>query len=171
MKNTGIVRRIDELGRVVIPKELRRTMHIKEGEEMEVYVAPDDTLVLKKYSALRDYADLAKDYVDILKNHTTAECFVCDGDVVVASTDKKAVGKRIAYPLEQLLEKRKPILRTGRDSFSPVEGSDIPREIAITPVVSGGDVLGGVVISGANVGETGQKLTEVTAGFLAKQFE
>ena len=64
MKTTGIVRRIDELGRVVIPKELRRTMRIKEGEEMEVFVAPDDTLVLKKYSPLKAMEDFCKEYAE-----------------------------------------------------------------------------------------------------------
>ena len=169
MKNTGIVRRIDELGRVVIPKELRRTMHIKEGEEMEVYVAPDDTLVLKKYSALKDYAEVAQGYVDILMKHTNASCFVCDMDAVVAASDKKLCQKRIGTSLERTLEKRRSMRLFDR-TFSPVEGVEAPQEMAISPVVVGGDVLGGVVLWGA-VGEVGQKLSDVTAGYLAKQFE
>ena len=89
MKNTGIVRRIDELGRVVIPKELRRTMHIKEGEEMEVFVAPDDTLVLKKYSALKSLGEIADSYADVLYRHTGNNCLICDADCVLASAVEK----------------------------------------------------------------------------------
>ena len=171
MKSTGIVRRIDELGRVVIPKELRRTMRIKEGEEMEVYVAPDDTLVLKKYSVLRDYADVAREYAEILGRHVKGSCFVCDGDAVVASADKKLLGKRVTVALERILERRKTVRLSGKDAFCPTEGGEVPREIAVSPVIVGGDVLGGVVLFGSSVGETGQTLAEVTAGYLEKRFE
>ena len=170
MKNTGIVRRIDELGRVVIPKELRRTMHIKEGEEMEVYVAPDDTLVLKKYSALRDYAEVAQEYLEILTQHTRTTCFVCDTDAVVASTEKGLRQKRIGPSLQSVLEKRRSCRLVDRETFAPVEGIEAPKEMVVSPVVVAGDVLGGVVLYGA-VGEIGHKLSDVTAGFLAKQFE
>ena len=171
MKNTGIVRRIDELGRVVIPKELRRTMRIKEGEEMEVYVAPDDTLVLKKYSVLRDYAEVAQEYAEILGRHVRGACFVCDGDVVVASADKKLIGKRITTALERVLERRKTVRLSGKEAFCPTEGGEIPREVSVSPVIVAGDVLGGVVLCGPSVGETGQTLGEVTAGYLEKRFE
>ena len=90
MKTTGIVRRIDELGRVVIPKELRRTMRIKEGEEMEVFVAPDDTLVLKKYSPLKAMEDFCKEYAEAVYRVTGHNCLICDNDVFLAAAADKA---------------------------------------------------------------------------------
>ncbi|MBR1747065.1 MAG: AbrB/MazE/SpoVT family DNA-binding domain-containing protein [Clostridia bacterium] len=171
MKNTGIVRRVDELGRVVIPKELRRTMRIKEGEEMEVFVAPDDTLVLKKYSAVREYADVVAQYVEVIAEYAPVPCLICDVDCVVAGTDKDVKGKRISAALERRLVDRKSVRLSGREAFSPTPDSETPTEIAVSPVVVKGDVLGGVVLYGRRVGETGQKLCEMAAGFLAKQFE
>lgn len=171
MKSTGIVRRIDELGRVVIPKELRRTMRIREGEEMEVYVAPDDTLVLKKYSVLKDYAEVAQDYVDVLSNHTSAACLVCDTDGVVASSDKRLTNDPISVALEQVLRRRKPVRLVSGETISPTAGGEKPKEIAVTPVLAHGDVLGGVVLYGSGIGEAGRTLCEVAANLLAKQFE
>lgn len=174
MKTTGIVRRIDELGRVVIPKELRRTMHIKEGEEMEVFVAPDDTLVLKKYSALKALGDFSKEYADILYKTTGHNCLVCDNDTFIAcATDKQVYsGKRISKALENFLLKRKAAYLRGGDMFSVANEGLEYKDMAVAPLVYNGDVLGGIMLLGRTpMGEIGLKLVEVAAGFLAKQFE
>lgn len=172
MKTTGIVRRIDELGRVVIPKELRRTMHIKEGEEMEVFVAPDDTLVLKKYSALKALSDFSKEYADILYKHTGHNCLVCDNDVFIScATDKNLYeGKRISKALENFLNARKASYIRSNEVFSLAnEGMDY-KDMAIAPLIVNGDVMGGIMLVGKTpVGESSLKLVEVAAGFLAKQ--
>ena len=85
MKTTGIVRRIDELGRVVIPKEIRKTMRLKEGEELEVFVNDEETLVLKKYSTIKSFKELAKEYVEVLYKHTGYNCLITDTDEVIAA--------------------------------------------------------------------------------------
>lgn len=172
MKNTGIVRRIDELGRVVIPKELRRTMHIKEGEEMEVYVAPDDSLVLKKYSALKGLREFASEYVDILFRHTGNNCLICDGDAFIACAADKNVylNKRISAALENFLSRRKSAYLKGKDVFSVANEGMEYKDMAVCPIIAGGDVIGGIVILGRTyVGEVAKELIEVAASFLSEQ--
>lgn len=173
MKTTGIIRRIDELGRVVIPKELRRTMHLKEGEEMEVFVAPDDTLVLKKYSAIKELADFGQEYADIVFQITNANCLVCDLDHFVAcSTDKGVyLNKRISKALESFLIARKSSYLKGESVISLLsDDTKKYKDMAITPITLGGDVMGGIIIAGANgIGEVALKLTDIAGGFLSKQ--
>ena len=172
MKNTGIVRRIDELGRVVIPKELRRTMHIKEGEEMEVFVAPDDSLVLKKYSALKGLKEFASEYAAILFRHTGNNCLICDADTFIAcATDKNIyLNQRISAAMETFLSRRKSAYLRGKEVFSVANEGIVYKDMAICPIIAGGDVIGGIVILGKTyVGEVAKDLIEVAASFLSEQ--
>ena len=172
MKNTGIVRRIDELGRVVIPKELRRTMHIKEGEEMEVFVAPDDSLVLKKYSALKGLNEFASEYADVLFRHTGNNCLICDTDEFISCAVDKNVyqNRKISVALETFLSRRKSAYLRGKEVFSVANENVEYKDMAISPIISGGDVIGGIVLLGKNfVGEVGKSLVEVAASFLSQQ--
>jgi len=175
MKTTGIVRRIDELGRVVIPKELRRTMRIREGEEMEIFVAPDDTLVLQKYSAVKAMAEFADEYAHILHSHTGNTVIVCDHDnfITCAGGDEKQYRTaRISKGLELFLSKRKSALLRSNELFSLTNEAPDFKEMAICPITVNGDVIGGVIMlnrQAGSMGDTGLKLTEVAADFLAKQ--
>jgi AbrB family transcriptional regulator (stage V sporulation protein T) len=173
MKTTGIVRRIDELGRVVIPKELRRTMHLKEGEEMEVFVAPDNTLVLKKYSAVKELADLAQEYAEIIYNITNTNCLICDLDNFIAASIDKSVyfENRISKTLEGFLMGRKAAYLRGENVINLLpDDTRVYKDMAIAPIMVGGDVLGGVIMpSPVGFGELSLKLVEIAAGFLSKQ--
>lgn len=174
MKTTGIVRRIDELGRVVIPKELRRTMHIKEGEEMEVFVAPDDTLILKKYSAIKALGDFSQEISDVIGDTLGYNCIICDNESFIAcSTEKNVyIGKRISKALEIFLNGRKSAYLRSNELFSLANEGVTYRDMAIAPIVYRGDVLGGLILldkNGLGTGETAIKIAEVSAGFLSKQ--
>ncbi|HOO22701.1 MAG TPA: stage V sporulation T C-terminal domain-containing protein [Clostridia bacterium] len=173
MKTTGIVRRIDELGRVVIPKEIRRTMHLKEGEEMEVFVAPDNSLVLKKYSAVKELADFAQGYADIVHNTTGINCLICDLDNFVAAASEKTsyLNKRISKTLENILTGRKSAYLKGDNTINLLaDESKSYKDMAVSPILVGGDVLGGVVMVSANgSGESSVKIAEIVSGFLARQ--
>ena len=174
MKTTGIVRRIDELGRVVIPKELRRTMRIKEGEEMEVFVAPDDTLVLKKYSPLKAMEDFCKEYAEAVYRVTGHNCLICDNDVFLAAAADKATycGKRISKVVEKLLSERKAVYLKGNAIISVANEWVEYKDMAITPIITNGDVTGGIVLLGkTSVGESGVQIATIAADFLAKQFQ
>lgn len=173
MKTTGIVRRIDELGRVVIPKELRRTMHLKEGEEMEVFVAPDNSLVLKKYSAVKELAKFGQEYADIVYNITNTNCFICDLDNFVAVSIDKSIylNKRISKALEGFLIGRKAAYLKGESLIDLIaDDTRVYKDMAISPIVTGGDVLGGIIMASINgFGDLGLKLVEIASGFLSKQ--
>lgn len=174
MKTTGIVRRIDELGRVVIPKELRRTMHIKEGEEMEVFVAPDNTLVLKKYSAVKALGDFSQELADVIGEMLGHNCIICDTENFIGCfADKNVyIGKKISKSLESYLEGRKSGYLKTNELFSLTNEGVNYRDMAIAPIIYRGDVLGGVILVdkyGLGTGDAAQKVATVCAGFLSKQ--
>ena len=173
MKTTGIVRRIDELGRVVIPKELRRTMHLKEGEEMEVFVSPDNSLVLKKYSAIKELSEFGQEYADIVYQITNTNCIICDLDNFVAcSIDKNVyLNNRISKALENFLTGRKAAYLRG-EAVINLLSDDVKKykDLSISPILLGGDVLGGIIMASvAGFGEVGLKLVEIASGFISKQ--
>lgn len=171
MKTTGIIRRIDELGRVVIPKEIRKTMRIKEGEEMEVFVA-DDGLVLKKYSSVKSIRELAEEYAEILWQNTGYTCLICDTDEYIAASNNAGyIGKRITKNLENFLKTRKSAYFRKADGVSITPGEGYA-DIAVAPIVSDGDVVGGMVLvadTQMSRADNCVKLLEVGASFFAKQ--
>lgn len=169
---TGIVRRVDELGRVVIPKELRRTLRIKEGEEMEVCVMGGSEILLRKYSAVKALRDLAAEICSSLSEITGCNSLICDTDVIVASENEKAAFENapVSYALENILSQRKSAyIATGELKIASEEKNY--REVIVAPVILGGDINGGVILaSNSPIGEYGKKLAELAASFFSKQF-
>ncbi len=172
MRSTGIVRRMDELGRVVIPKELRRTLRIREGEELEVLTTDDSELVLRKYSAIDELADFKADYVRSIYTTTGLTALITDNDRVLAAAGKNAparVGDALGAGADELLSARKCF---------PVSEKELsilfskPRTVAegvACPVVNGGSVLGAVMIFGANASDVAKKTAETAADFISKR--
>ncbi len=178
MKATGIVRRIDDLGRVVIPKEIRRTMRIREGDPLEIYTQSDGEVIFKKYSPIGELGADTKQYADVLSRTTGLAVAICDRDHVVAAAGmpkKDIVGKRISPMLESYMERRSGyVLGTDKDNI--VISEDAPKEVAVmSPIIGGGDILGAVALlcddSKKTPGVVDVKLTQVAAGFLSKQME
>ena len=178
MKATGIVRRIDDLGRVVIPKEIRRTMRIREGDPLEIYTSTNGEVIFKKYSPIGELGPYTKQYVEVLNRTTGLPAVICDRDrvVAVAGVPKKDVlEKRVSPMVESYMEKRMNyILGENKEEFAACDGTD--RKVAILcPIVGAGDVMGAVIVfEGGNENPPGQteiKLTQVAAGFLGKQME
>lgn len=174
MRSTGIVRRIDELGRVVIPKEIRRTMKIREGEELEVFTSEDNALILKKYSAVNEMETLAKEYVGALYRTTGYTSIITDMDKIVAlSGDLKLfkIGDNLSYKGEKLLLERKSRVLNGRDVISMFgeESAEIGG-LAVSPIVKAGDVMGSVIlVSNRELNEIALKLSDTGASFFAGQ--
>ena len=178
MKATGIVRRIDDLGRVVIPKEIRRTMRIREGDPLEIYTDSDGEVIFKKYSLIGELSPFAGQYAEVLYKNTGAPTLVCDKDHVIAVAGlpkREALERRISHDMEQIMESRKDYTaQKSGDKMMPVEGLDRSALVAC-PVTSMGDVVGAVLLL-ANDGsstptETEVKLTQVAAAFLGKQMD
>ncbi|MEJ6950619.1 stage V sporulation protein T [Natronospora cellulosivora (SeqCode)] len=183
MKATGIVRRIDDLGRVVIPKEIRRTMRIREGEPLEIFVDREGEVILKKYSPIGELSQFAQEYAEALAEETDHGVFVLDRDVVIAVSGvqrKNFMDKQISPEAEKVMEERKSriINDQGVGAFcqgvGEVEEYDFS-SAALAPIIVEGDPIGVVVMSnteeGREIGELEMKLVSTAASFLAKQME
>ena len=147
MKATGIVRRIDDLGRVVIPKEIRRTMRIREGDPLEIYTSNDGEVIFKKYSPVGELTEGVSQAAEVISKLGNAPAVIFDRDHVVAvagAQKKEYVERRNSPALEDLLETRKSYFW---DESNPplllIEGMDSPA-IAAAPIISAGDVIGAV---------------------------
>ncbi|WLR41929.1 stage V sporulation protein T [Bacillus carboniphilus] len=177
MKATGIVRRIDDLGRVVIPKEIRRTLRIREGDPLEIFVDRDGEVILKKYSPISELGDFAKEYAEALYDSLGHPVFICDRDtfVAVAGLSKKDyLGKSISDMLERVMEERSSALQVNKQSAEFLDGhiEDV-KSYTLAPIIANGDPIGAVVIicKEDNLGDVEQKAVETAGSFLAKQME
>lgn len=179
MKATGIVRRIDDLGRVVIPKEIRRTMRIREGDPLEIYTDNDGEVIFKKYSPIGELGTFAAQYADVLQKTAGRAVVVCDRDHVIAVAGlpkKELLERRVSPSLEDLMETRHPYAMTDGETarLQPVEGVDRCAAVA-APIVASGDVCGAILFLAGEgdppAGDAEIKLITAAAGFLGKQME
>ena len=189
MKATGIVRRIDELGRVVIPKEIRRTLRIREGDALEVYTDSDGGVILKKYSPIGELGDFAKEYAESLHQSVGYTTLICDKDYVIAVSGVRksthgssiAVDKAIHPALEKLMTAREKVnvSKLNGDDMYPIMASDENNEAysaeLIIPILASGDAIGAVILlskdDGVVFGQTEVKVAETAASFMGKQLE
>ena len=179
MKATGIVRRIDDLGRVVIPKEIRRTLRIREGDPLEIYTATDGEVIFKKYSPVGELSEFAGQYADVISRISSLPTLICDKDHVIAAagvSKREFLERRVSAVLENYMESRKSYAANQQNAgdIQPIEGIEHPASV-IYPIISSGDVTGAVVMlssesikvpSGVEI-----KLAQSAAAFLGKQME
>lgn len=179
MKATGIVRRIDELGRVVIPKEIRRTLRIKEGDPLEIFTDRDE-LMLKKYSPIATLDKFSEATAKTLNELSGLLVVLCDTDETLAACGegKRTVGRHLSREMDKILKDRRSYLADkgeGGEIF-PLTEEDECNYFAqlIVPIVSEGDCLGAVVLlsvkEGVKIENSAIKLAQLTAEMLANQF-
>jgi AbrB family transcriptional regulator, stage V sporulation protein T len=177
MKATGIVRRIDDLGRVVIPKEIRRTLRIREGDPLEIFVDRDGEVILKKYSPISELSDFAKEYAEALFDSLGNPILICDRDsyIAVAGGSKKDyLNKNISEMIEKTMEERNSVLMNKQENVALSDGFEEPiSAYTVGPIIANGDPIGAVIIftKEGTLGEVEQKAVETAAGFLARQME
>lgn len=184
MKATGIVRRIDDLGRVVIPKEIRRTLRIREGDPLEIFTDREGGVILKKYSPIGELSDFAKEYAEALQQSIGKSVLICDKDTVIAAAGvpkKEYLEKRVSEDVEKLLTERKTILHNSNEGgkgftiSSDEEDPSVYSSEVISPIIAEGDAVGAVIIMSKEpnifLGETEKKLAETASVFLGKQME
>jgi len=177
MKATGIVRRIDDLGRVVIPKEIRRTMRIRNGDPLEIYVDREGKVILKKYSPINDLEEFAKEYAHSLYEALGHVVCITDRDEIIAvsgSFKKELLKKPIGSMLEDIInnERQSKIIEE-EHSFTADEQVQFKNSL-ISPIIANGKAIGTVIITSnkeARMGDLEKKLAETAASFLAKQME
>lgn len=182
MKATGIVRRIDDLGRVVIPKEIRRTLRIREGDPLEIFTDREGGVILKKYSPIGELTDFSKEYAESLQQAIGHIILISDKDAFISASGvpkKDYIDRKISNELETVMEGRKPVvLGDGNQKLIPLHSDEDAEGMTsqvVAPIISEGDAIGAVVIlskqSGEKMGELELKLAETAAAFLGKQME
>lgn len=182
MKATGIVRRIDDLGRVVIPKEIRRTLRIREGDPLEIFTDRDGEVILKKYSPISELNEFANEYAesvyDILGNIT----IITDTDQVIAvagGAKKNFADKRVSKEVEKAMLAKSAQVINDKEKIIPITAESIDdsnfESQVIVPIISQGDTIGSIIFlakEGAkSLGDIELKVAETGASFLAKQME
>lgn len=183
MRATGIVRRIDELGRVVIPKEIRRTLRIREGDPLEIFTDHDGEVVLKKYSPIGEIASIARDYTDSLHRTLGHVALISDRDAVVSSSGagkREYVEKPLSPEADQILQGRQlTVLNLSSGArMIPVTSDDHPEHYSaqiLAPILSDGEIVGGLILlsreSGLQMSDVDRKVAETTAGIIGRQME
>lgn len=179
MKATGIVRRIDELGRVVIPKEIRKTLRLSSGDPLEIFTERDE-LLLKKYSPLKSIEGIADDFAKALHGESGRTCVICDTDAVVACAGglKDLLGRGITKELERVMREGKVISSSkseGARTFALVGEDTEYSAQAVAPIFSAGDCIGACMLlssrDGDKMRESDIKLIKLSANLIARQFE
>jgi AbrB family transcriptional regulator (stage V sporulation protein T) len=176
MKATGIVRRMDDLGRVVLPKEIRRTLRIREGDPLEIYTI-DGGVCFKKYSSISEFPQIAQDEADALTSGTSLGIIICDRDEIVAvagTTKKDKINQPITKALEDILETRR-IKIFGEDEYiQAFDGLNI-KVLITAPIISDGDLIGAVIFVESEwktkATETDIQLACVASKFLGSQYK
>ena len=179
MKATGIVRRIDDLGRVVIPKEIRRTMRIREGDPLEIFTDKDGELIFKKYSPIGELTDFAAQVCESLRKSADAIAAVCDRDAVIAisgGAKKELLEKAVSPQLGEIMDGRSAYRQLTGGSTLPVSPADEKFCLSVAvPILAEGDVLGCVLFitprGSAPGGEVEYKLAMAAALFIGRQME
>ena len=179
MKATGIVRRIDDLGRVVIPKEIRRTLRIREGDPLEIFTDREGEIILKKYSPINELTDFSREYAESLQDVIGHIILISDKDafISVSGTSKEDYeDRKVSSRLDEVMEGRKSVLLGLSDKIIPLHKDDSMDEYKyeiIAPIMAQGDAIGSVIILSKDeaIGELELKLAETAAAFLGKQME
>lgn len=180
MKATGIVRRIDDLGRIVIPKEIRRTLRIRESDPLEIFTDREGEIILKKYSPIGEMTTFAKQYAESLAQVSGHTALIADRDQFIAASGggKVILGKLLGRELEEKMNNREVVMASRGDRNFISLSKDGDKEFvheAICPIICEGDVIGAVILAEtdekAKMGEVEQKLILSAAGFLGRQME
>lgn len=175
MKTTGVVRRIDDLGRIVVPKEIRRTLRIRDGESLEIFV-DKDVVALKKYSPMNDLEDFAKVLVEAVHQSLKSNIFITDRDQILAVAGpfkKKYLGKPISSFLENTIEGRSDFLDMNQKALEITPGVEENGRIVASTVMVNGDPIGLVFIFSAtgSIDHTEEQIVRILAQFLGKHIE
>ena len=181
MKATGITRRIDELGRIVIPKEIRRTLRIREGAPLEIFTDREGQIILKKYSPIGELSQFSGQYAETMAQTTGYLVCITDRDHVIAASGsgkKEFEGKPISRQLDEVMENRKTLVASkDENNFIKITLDDSGEYVtqAISTIICEGDAIGAVILYDKDknhpMGETENQLVSIAEGFLGKQME
>ena len=183
MKATGVVRRIDDLGRIVIPKEIRKTLRIKEGDPLEIFTDKDGEIILKKYSPIGELSEFAINYAETLAKTTGHIACFTDKDTVIAvsgAPKKEFLQQNLSSELEEIMDQKEIYTSKGNNEVSlPITQNDNQERKynsqVVYPIVSQGDSIGSIILiskdKNTKMGDMELKVVQSAASFLGSQME
>ena len=181
MKATGVVRRIDDLGRIVIPKEIRKILRIKEGSPLEIFTEKEGDIILRKYSPIGEISNFSSEYAESLSKITDLIAVITDKDVVIAcsGTQKKDIlEQKISTELEKIMDKRETVVTDDATAILVTEKGNKEKECksqVIVPIISDSEVTGSIVLiakeTGTKLGKSEEQIAKIAASFLGNQME
>ncbi len=174
MKSTGVVRRIDDLGRIVIPKEIRRSLRIREGDSLEICSDGPEAITLKKYSQVETIESFISEYVDAIYQASKKEIIITDTERIIASAGsfrRDIIGKKIDIRLDERMHRLNTQVFSKDEHLEITENLIIKGNAILKPIAIYGDVIGAVIIVSDNISEIEKTLAETSAMFISKYLE
>ena len=183
MKATGVVRRIDDLGRVVIPKEIRKTLRIKEGDPLEIFTDREGSVILRKYSPIGELSEFATEYAETLAKTTGHIACITDKDTVIAvsgTSKKDYLEKGVSKQLEQIMDDRENYnSKDNNNNAIPITNNEVNDKTknaqVVYPIIVEGESIGSVILlskePSQKMGEVEYKVAQSAAGFLGSHLE
>lgn len=171
MKSTGIVRKIDELGRVVIPKEIRKTLGIKENEDIEIFVE-NDSIILKKYYRMMGFKEKSINYITIFQKYIDGNIFVLDREKIITSTNKSVENVFISSKLLKMVEERKKIIASTNTILEVSKDFIINNNYILTPLIINTDLIGAIlIIFDSSITDTDLLITTILSTLIKFEIE
>lgn len=176
MKATGIIRRIDDLGRIVIPKEIRKNLRIREGENIEIYIDNNENIVLKKYSIVKKLGDFAQNFTDSIYSFLKYNIIITDNDNIIAVSGpikKQLKSKQLSENLINSIKRRESLLEKHKKNIKLTDDCEVEGTYVIESIITNGDSVGLVIILSLEdaVKEIDNKIANIAASFLSKYLE
>lgn len=176
MKATGIIRRIDELGRIVIPKEIRKNLRIKVGENLEIYVDSDENIVLKKFSVMNKITDLAQELTDAIYSFVKHNVIITDNNLIIAASGKikkDYIKKPISKNLEESISRRENMLQNHFKEIEIIDDNNITCSYVNKAIIADGESVGMIMIFSTEqkMLEVEMTIAEIVSSFITKYLE
>lgn len=174
MKATGIVRRIDELGRIVIPKEIRKSLHMVEGENIEIYIE-NDNIILKKFSIIKNMDDLAQKICDVVYSNIKKNIVITDNNYIIAAAGeikKDYLNQELSKEMKENIKRREKLLEKYDKDLEIISGECIISKYVINSIITSGDAVGLVIIfDSSEISEVDMKISGILTNFIGKYLE
>jgi len=176
MKATGVVRRIDDLGRVVIPKEIRKNLRIMDGESLEIFIDEEKNIILKKFSSITNLKDFANKYIEAIHNVERQNIIVTNRERIIAAAGplkKTFLDKGLSNYLENIIAKREVVVEKSMSEIDVVNDFKTKASFIIVPIIVSSDIVGlvGMISSDATITNGDEKVMEVAATYIGSHIE
>lgn len=174
MKSTGVVRRIDDLGRIVIPKEIRRSLRIREGDSLEICSNGTEGITLKKYSQVETIESFVNQYVEAVYQATKKEIIVTDTERIIAAAGsfrRDIIGKKVDIRLDEKMHRLTTQYFKQDEHLEVTDNLIIKGNAILKPISIYGDVIGSIIIASDNITDIEKMLAETSAMFISKYLE